>query len=148
MLTGGGRQPEDGERERRYDHPSGGGEMREFKLFINGEFCDAASGETYESIHPGTGEVVATVAKGGPDDVARACAAAQAAFDGEWGALSSAERAGILGTVACMIERDADELAELEMLDVGKPITEARAVDAPAAVNYLRWYADGWEGGE
>jgi acyl-CoA reductase-like NAD-dependent aldehyde dehydrogenase len=115
--------------------------MREFKLFINGEFCDAAGGETYESIHPGTGEVVASVAKGGAEDVARACAAAQAAFDGEWGALSSAERAGILGTVACMIERDAEELAELEMLDVGKPINEATNIDVPVAANYLRWYS-------
>ncbi|MCD6360025.1 MAG: aldehyde dehydrogenase family protein, partial [Armatimonadetes bacterium] len=115
--------------------------MREFKLFIDGEYCDATSGETYQSINPATGEAVATVAMGGAEDVARACEAAQAAFDGEWGAMSSAERGEIIARAADIIEQRAEEFAELETLDVGKPITEATNIDVPVAVSYLRWYA-------
>ena len=115
--------------------------MREFRLFINGEYCDAASGETFQSINPATGEAVATIAKGGAADVARACEAAQAAFDGEWGAMTSTERGEIIAGAADLIEERATEFAQLETLDVGKPITESTAIDIPAAVNYLRWYA-------
>lgn len=115
--------------------------MRELKLFIDGEFTDAAGGETYESINPAKREPVATVARGGAEDVARACRAAQRAFEGEWGAMACAERGAILAATADLIEERADEFAELEMLDVGKPITEATAIDAAAAVGYLRWYA-------
>jgi len=115
--------------------------MREFQLFIDGEFVDAASGETYESINPANRQPVACVAQGDAEDVARACRAAQRAFDGEWGAMTSAERGAILSGAADLIEERAAEFAELEMLDVGKPITEATKIDVPAAVNYLRWYA-------
>lgn len=115
--------------------------MRELKLFIDGEFTDAAGGETYESINPANREPVATVARGGAEDVAQACRAAQRAFAGEWGAMACAERGAILAATADLIEERADEFAELEMLDVGKPITEATAIDAAAAVGYLRWYA-------
>ena len=115
--------------------------MREFGLFINGEYCDAASGETFASINPATGEAVAAVAKGGAKDVTRACDAAQAAFEGEWGAMTCDERGAIIAGAADLIEERAEEFAQLETLDVGKPITEARAIDVPAAVGYLRWYA-------
>ncbi|MGC9317234.1 MAG: aldehyde dehydrogenase family protein [Armatimonadota bacterium] len=115
--------------------------MRSFQLFIDGEYRDAAAGETYESINPATGEAVAEVALGGADDVARACEAAQRAFDGEWGAMTSAERSAILAGTADLIEERAEEFAELETLDVGKPITEATGIDVPVAVSYLRWYA-------
>ena len=115
--------------------------MREFGLFINGEYCDAASGETFASINPATGEAVATIAMGGAEDVARACEAAQAAFEGEWGAMTCGERGAIIAGAADLIEERAEEFAQLETLDVGKPIAEARAIDVPAAVGYLRWYA-------
>lgn len=115
--------------------------MRDLKLFINGEYCGAEGSETYQSINPATGEAVATVAKGGVEDVARACEAAQAAFDGDWGAMSSTRRGEIIAKAADRIEERADEFAELEMLDVGKPIAESTAIDVPAAVGYLRWYA-------
>jgi len=116
--------------------------MREIKLFIDGEFVDAASGETYQSINPANGEVVATVAQGGPEDVARACEAAQRAFDGEWGAMTCADRSAILARAADLIEERLEEFAKLETLDVGKPIFESTNIDVPAAVSYLRWYAD------
>ncbi len=115
--------------------------MREFGLFIDGKYCDATSGETYESINPASGEVVATIARGGAEDVTRACEAAQAAFDGEWGAMTSAERGAIIACAADLIEERADEFALLETLDTGKPIVETSAIDVPAAVNYLRWYS-------
>ncbi len=115
--------------------------MREIKLFIDGEYCDAESGVTYESINPATGEAIANVAEGGAADVQRACVAAQEAFEGDWGAMTSAERSAILAGAADLIEERADEFTELETLDVGKPIGESTAIDVPAAVNYLRWYA-------
>ncbi len=116
--------------------------MREFRLFINGEYCDAASGETYDSVNPATGEVVARIAKAGPEDVARACEAAQAAFDGEWGAMTSKDRSAILGRAAEILRSRLEEFALLETLDVGKPLTEARNIDVPVAATYLEWYAD------
>ncbi|MEA3403130.1 MAG: aldehyde dehydrogenase family protein [Armatimonadota bacterium] len=115
--------------------------MRSFQLFIDGEYCNAASGQTYESINPATGEAVAEIALGGAEDVTRACETAQRAFDGDWGAMTSAERSAILADAADLIEERAEEFAELETLDVGKPITEATTIDVPVAVSYLRWYA-------
>ncbi len=115
--------------------------MREIRLFIDGEFRDAADGATYESINPANREAIATVAEGGGEDVRLACEAAQRAYEGEWGAMTSADRSVVLARAADNIEARAEEFAQLEMLDVGKPITEARAIDVPAAVNFLRWYA-------
>ena len=115
--------------------------MRKIRLFINGAFADAADGATYQSTNPANGQAVATVAQGGAEDVRRACEAAQQAYDGDWGAMTSAERSAILSGAADRIEARAAEFAELETLDVGKPITESTAIDVPAAVNYLRWYA-------
>ncbi len=116
--------------------------MRECRLFINGEYCDAASGETYASINPANGDVLGTVAKGGPEDVARACEAAQAAFEGAWGAMNCAERAGIIAKAADLLLDRATEFAQLETLDVGKPISESTNIDVPVAAGYLQWYAE------
>lgn len=115
--------------------------MRDIKLFIDGEYRDAADGATYQSINPANRRPVATVAEGGAEDVRRACVAAQEAFEGDWGAMTSAERSAILASAADLIEERAEEFAELETLDVGKPITESTAIDVPAAAGYLRWYA-------
>lgn len=116
--------------------------MREIRLFIDGEYCASGSGETYDSIHPGNGQVIARIAKGGAKDVARACSAAQAAFDGEWGAMTSADRSAILGRAVGLLLARAEEFAQMEMADVGKPITEARNIDVPVSASYLQWYAD------
>ncbi len=115
--------------------------MREFGLFINGEYCDAASGETYESVYPATREPVARVAKAGPEDVARACQAAQAAFDGPWGRMTSSERSRIIARAAELLLERASEFAELETLDVGKPIRESSNIDVPVAASYLQWFS-------
>jgi acyl-CoA reductase-like NAD-dependent aldehyde dehydrogenase len=116
--------------------------MREFRLFINGEYRDAASGKTYESTHPGTGEVVATVAEGGAEDAIRACEAAQEAFEGDWGRMDGQARGAIITKAADLILERLPELAELETLDVGKPITEASLIDIPASASYLKWYGE------
>ena len=114
--------------------------MRELKLFIDGEYCDAASGSTYESINPGTGEALARIALGGAEDVARACEAAQRAFDGEWGNTDAAARGEILTKAADLLLDRLDEFAELETLDVGKTITDSTNIDIPVSASYLKWY--------
>jgi len=116
--------------------------MREFKLFINGEYCEALSGARYNNINPATGEPVAIVAQGGKEDVARACEAAQKAFEGEWGQMDPVSRGKILKKAAELLLERKEEFAELETLDVGKPITEARHIDVPVAASYLYWYGE------
>lgn len=118
----------------------GGMARREFKLFIDGEHCNAASRETYQSLNPATGEVVATIARGGVNDVTRACEAAQHAFDGAWGQLDPISRGQIITRAADLMLERLEELAELETLDTGKPIAESLNIDVPLAANYLRWY--------
>ncbi|NPV45635.1 MAG: aldehyde dehydrogenase [Armatimonadetes bacterium] len=116
--------------------------MRDCKLFINGEYCEAASGKTYQSIHTGTGEVVANVAQGGAEDVRRACEAAQAAYEGEWGRMDAPSRGAIIRKAADLIMERLPELAEMETLDVGKPITESSNIDIPVSASYLKWYGE------
>ena len=116
--------------------------MRDFKLFINGEYCEAATGETFESVNPASGEAIARVAEAGEKDVARACQCAQAAFDGVWSRKTSPiERGRILGRAAEILRRRLREFAELETQDVGKPITDTCNIDLPASINFLDWYA-------
>ena len=115
--------------------------MREFKLFINGEYSDAASGESFESVNPANGQVIARIAKAGAEDVARACRCAQAAFDGVWShEVSPVERGHILMRAADILRGRLAELAELETQDVGKPVTETTNIDVPVAATYLEWY--------
>jgi aminomuconate-semialdehyde/2-hydroxymuconate-6-semialdehyde dehydrogenase len=113
------------------------------KHFIDGAFVDAASGSTFGSVEPATGEVLATVAEGDAEDVRRAVAAARRAFDeGPWPRLSPAERKKILYRIAELIDRKREELARLETRDVGKPIAEALAKDMPRAAYNFRFFAD------
>ncbi|HYH59568.1 MAG TPA: aldehyde dehydrogenase family protein, partial [Thermoleophilaceae bacterium] len=113
------------------------------KLLIGEEWVDSASGETFETIDPATGEVICAVAKAGAEDVDRAVKAAQAALEGKWAKLPPAAREALMRKLADLIEENADELAELEALDNGKPVKFAKAVDVASAANHLRYYA-GW----
>jgi len=114
------------------------------KLFIGGRWVEAASGKTFETLNPATGEVLAKVAEGGADDIDRAVAAARASFDrGTWRDLPPAERAKILWQVGDMIEERATEFAQLETLDNGMPINDALLFHAPLAAATFRYYA-GW----
>jgi acyl-CoA reductase-like NAD-dependent aldehyde dehydrogenase len=103
----------------------------------------SASGETFATLDPATGRTLATVSHGGAEDVDRAVRAARAALDGEWGALNAATRSLLISRLADLVEAHADELAELEALDNGKPVTFARTVDLENAIAHLRYYA-GW----
>jgi len=108
---------------------------------IGGFPVPAADGRTFPDLAPATGEVVADVARGSPEDVDLAVAAAESALAGDWGRSTTAERADLLDAVADRIEARLDELAELESRDTGKPITLARTVDIPRAVANFRFFA-------
>jgi acyl-CoA reductase-like NAD-dependent aldehyde dehydrogenase len=115
--------------------------MRDFKLFIDGDYCDAANGETFESVNPANGQVIAKIAQADKEDVARACRCAQAAFDGVWSQkVSPVERGRILRRAAEVLRRRLKEFAELETQDVGKPLKESSNIDVPVTANYLEWY--------
>ncbi|KAF2927392.1 hypothetical protein DAI22_06g202100 [Oryza sativa Japonica Group] len=117
-------------------------EIRYTKLFINGRFVDAASGKTFETRDPRTGDVIARVAEGDKEDVDLAVKAAREAFDhGEWPRMSGSERGRVMAKYAEVVERHADELAALESLDAGKPLAAARAVDVGECVGILRYFA-------
>src|SRR5690606_30583701 len=114
------------------------------KLYINGEFVESASGKTFESYNPATGEVLATVSEAGAEDIDRAVKAARKAFDeGPWSKMTAAERSRIMYKLADLMELHKDELAQLETLDNGKPIRETSNADIPLAIEHMRYYA-GW----
>jgi acyl-CoA reductase-like NAD-dependent aldehyde dehydrogenase len=114
------------------------------ELFIGGEWVPALSGETFQTINPATGEELARVALAGTEDVARAVHAARAAFEnGPWSAMTGEERGDLLWRLADLIDAHADELAELETLDNGKPLRVSRRGDLPATSRHFRYYA-GW----
>ncbi|WP_328500148.1 aldehyde dehydrogenase family protein [Streptomyces sp. NBC_00457] len=117
-------------------------EIEPGRLFIGGQWRDAADGARTEVVDPSRGTVVTTVAEAGAADVDAAVRAAREAFDdGSWSGLSGRERGRILHRVAELIRENADELARLESLDVGKPITLCHAVDITNAANDYEHYA-------
>jgi 5-carboxymethyl-2-hydroxymuconic-semialdehyde dehydrogenase len=105
--------------------------------YIDGEFRESASGETFETHDPATGEVLAAAPSGGPADIDAAATAARRAFeDGSWSRLAAAERAAGLRRVAALLRRDADDFIDLECLDIGMPIAQMRGLAARAARNF------------
>ncbi len=111
--------------------------------FIGGRDAAALSGETFARISPVDGRVIAHVAACDSADIDRAVAAARAAFtDGRWRNQPPGARKRVLLRAADLIERDAEELALTETLDMGKPIGDSLAVDVPATVRALRWFAE------
>ncbi|HTD08722.1 MAG TPA: aldehyde dehydrogenase family protein [Solirubrobacteraceae bacterium] len=114
------------------------------RLLIGAERLDAADGRTFETLDPSTGREIAEVALAGPDDVARAVAAARAAFnDGPWASMPAAGRERLMHKLADAIEAHAEEIAQIESLDNGKPVGLAQYVDVAGAVGHLRYFA-GW----
>jgi len=114
----------------------------ERQLLINGQWRAAVSGKTFDVYNPANGEVIARVAEGDAADVDLAVKAAREAFPG-WAALAPAARSQILWKVGELIDQHAQELAALESLDNGKPLSMALAVDIPLAAQTFRYYA-GW----
>jgi acyl-CoA reductase-like NAD-dependent aldehyde dehydrogenase len=110
-------------------------------LLIGGERVAAAEGKTFATEDPSSGETLADVAEGGTEDVDRAVKAARAAFDGGWSTMASPKRSALISALADKVEEHADELAELESLDNGKPVKLAKMVDVNGAVDHLRYYA-------
>ena len=113
------------------------------RLLIDGKWVDAKSGKTFETIDPTTGTVLARVAEADAADVDLAVHAARAAFEGRWSESKPSERSRLLNRIADLMEAHADELAQLETLDNGKPIFESRNIDVPGAIEVFRYYA-GW----
>jgi acyl-CoA reductase-like NAD-dependent aldehyde dehydrogenase len=113
------------------------------KLWIGGEWVDAVSGRTFETVNPATEEVLTRVAEAGPDDVRKAVRAARKAYEETWSKTAPGERARILGKIGELILQNRNELAELETLDQGKVIFESSKIDVPMAADAFLYYA-GW----
>jgi acyl-CoA reductase-like NAD-dependent aldehyde dehydrogenase len=126
-----------------------GEEAREFiakshRLLIGGERVDAADGRTFATLDPASGREIAEVALAGREDVERAVAAARAAFeDGPWGSMPAAGRERLMHALADALEDRAEEIAQIESLDNGKPVGLAQYVDVNGAIAHLRYFA-GW----
>jgi len=119
-------------------------QVRQTSCFIGGNWQPAASGKTFETIHPATEEVICEVAEGDAADVDAAVKAAREAFEnGPWSKMDARDRGRLMYKLADLIEAEADELAALETLDNGKPISDSRGADIPLVIDCLRYYA-GW----
>ncbi len=113
----------------------------EYKLFIDGEWVDSASGQTFETHSPANGELLATCASADKEDVGRAVKAARRAFDG-WKRVSPQKRAEILLQIARRIDENAERLGMIETFDNGKPIRESLTnVDVPLSSDHFRYFA-------
>jgi phenylacetaldehyde dehydrogenase len=114
------------------------------QLFINGQWSDAASGKTFETPDPATGETLARIAEGDAEDVDRAVKAARKAFEeGPWSRMTPSERGRLVWKIGDLILEHTDELAQLESLDNGKPFVVAQAADVPLAADLFHYMA-GW----
>jgi aldehyde dehydrogenase (NAD+) len=114
------------------------------KLLINGQFVDAASGKTFPTLDPRTGEVIAHVAEGDVEDINHAVHVARKAFDeGPWPKMTAYERSRILLRFADLIDKHNDELAALETWDNGKPYEQSAKIEVPMISRLMRYYA-GW----
>jgi aldehyde dehydrogenase (NAD+) len=117
------------------------------KLFINGDFVDARSGETFATINPATEETITDVASAGADDVDAAVRAARAQMEpgSEWQKMKPRDRAKVMWRLADLLTSRAAEIGRIETIDNGKPIFESQFVDTPAAAECLYYFA-GWSG--
>ena len=114
------------------------------KLLIDGTWRDALSGKTFETLNPATEEMLAKVAEGDKADVDLAAKAARKALEsGPWSTMHPADRGKLLHRLAVRVEEAKEELALLDTLDNGKPITEMRRIDMPMVLDCLEYYA-GW----
>jgi aldehyde dehydrogenase (NAD+) len=109
------------------------------EVFIAGRWRPCARGGRLMLVNPSDGQPLAEIARGDAADVDAAVSAAQAALDGAWGGLTATERGRLLHRMSTLVLEQADELARLEALDVGKPLKQGRA-DAVALARYLEFY--------
>jgi aldehyde dehydrogenase (NAD+) len=113
---------------------------KQYKLFIDGKWVSSASGATFDTVSPTTGEVIATCANADKEDVDAAVKAAWKA-EAKWKNTNPAERAAYLNRVADAIEANLEHFAMVETLDNGKPIRETIAVDVPWSIDHFRYFA-------
>jgi aldehyde dehydrogenase (NAD+) len=114
------------------------------KLFINGEWVDSVSGKTFDTLNPATEEILTSVAEGDKADIDLAVAAARKAFEeGPWKKTDARDRGKVLLKIMELIDKNREELALLETLDNGKPISETTNVDLPLVIDCFLYYA-GW----
>src|SRR5271163_2366495 len=117
---------------------------KELKLLIDGKWVAASSGKTFPVEDPATEETIAHAPAGDKADIDLAVAAARRAFEtGPWSRISPADRSRLVWRLGDLIEQHIDEFAELEALDNGKPVTNARAGDVKGSIDMLRYMA-GW----
>jgi gamma-glutamyl-gamma-aminobutyraldehyde dehydrogenase/4-guanidinobutyraldehyde dehydrogenase/NAD-dependent aldehyde dehydrogenase len=113
------------------------------EAFVDGAFAPAADGRTFETRSPRDGRLLADVARCGPEDVDRAVRAGRRAFEqGTWALADPADRKRVLTRFAALVDEHLEELALIEAIDVGKPITDARTVDVPGCARCIAWYAE------
>jgi aldehyde dehydrogenase (NAD+) len=110
------------------------------QIFVAGEWQSSTSGRMLDLEDPSTGRTIGRIARGGADDVDAAVEAARKARAGDWGRATAAERGRILARIGALVSERIDMLAELEAIDVGKPLKQARA-DALALARYMEFYA-------
>ncbi|HXW99980.1 MAG TPA: aldehyde dehydrogenase family protein [Candidatus Acidoferrales bacterium] len=114
------------------------------KMLINGKWVNSASGKTFPTYNPATGEVLAQIAEGDRDDIEQAVRAARKAFDGgPWRRMTPSERGRLLWKLADLLEQHTEEFAYIESLDNGKPLSIAKVADVPLSVDMFRYMA-GW----
>jgi aldehyde dehydrogenase (NAD+) len=106
---------------------------------IGGQWLPPVSGETLDLINPSDGSTICAIARGRQGDIDAAVAAAQAAREGAWGRMTALERGRLLTKLGQLVLERIDDLAMLEALDVGKPLSQARA-DALALARYMEFY--------
>ena len=111
-----------------------------FQNVINGKLVDAASGETYDVLDPTTGQVYGRAPMSGAEDVDRAYAAAEQAFE-EWGDTTPSERQQALLKIADALEKRADEFVKTESRDTGKPLGLTTSEELPPSIDQIRFFA-------
>lgn len=119
-------------------HPYADGGVKQ--MLIDGQWINAASGKTFESRNPATGELLATVAEGDKADIDKAVAAARRAFEGPWSKFTPFERQNLLLKFAELVEKHFDELSTLDTLDMGAPVSRTRGGKL-RVLGMLRFYA-------
>jgi 4-guanidinobutyraldehyde dehydrogenase/NAD-dependent aldehyde dehydrogenase len=113
------------------------------QIFVNGRFSAAASGATFDNLNPATGKSLGPVAAGDAADIDAAVASARAAFrQAKWADMPPKARKKVLLKLADLMMKHREELALLETVDMGKPISDSMAVDIPSAANCIRWYGE------
>ena len=119
-------------------------QIKQTRNLINGEWVDAADGKTFDAINPASGEPIGAVCHSQKADIDQAVSAARRAFEtGPWSKMSGRDRGKVMFKLAELIEKNTAELAGLEVLNNGKPISEVLAADVPLVVETFRYYA-GW----